>query len=700
YWLPRPPLPDADRNSWEYYNQAIDNARTSFAEILAKTPGIKSFVCMPMPSGHPVVAVSPDSDAYPFSAGILRAYSRRDADADAYGAYEGLFGILLPYIVLSESRIRRLLCVDDNQQSVLRQLGRFNDASQRLRSISFIIQACLVPKEEDDEGSHYERQNYYENLANLGKFLRGAHDLEELTIEWLGDEGGYRDRSWLSNQREEEFVIEPGQSDEILEDDQTLLHDKDLEKDEMYTQSYRDGNINSLLFGGQDGLTTWPHLHFLLLNNLPIKQNDLINLIRCHAVSLRGVILENYDISFKLLEAMHDMHALRLESLQISCDHDAEKGGRTTEELLLRYINNAANKWAMPGDVRWSNTITTHDIKWPFQHDIERGRHALELEDANDGENISEYYTSSSDDADSVDSHSQRLKTAPWWKWARFSLSPTAPVYYWRCRQGNAAGRRTTIWRFRHRSGVTAWGREPLAHFEDWDSYKGDAAYPEPSCRAFWDFQDTFAECLCCRYGYKKCIVAQIGWAVELVEEQWPKGIEHCDGIISDHPDEEDKEEQGLEVGEDSSQRDDNTDLLPPDLQSSAPRWKWALFPDGEVYYWRVASSDSGASPTQIWRFQYRSGAVRYGSQPRDHFSDWDTTAGDVAEPTPHCRELRLCAGYEYEDDNCEECGCSERVLGAALEILAMGNYVPPHGAVKYTDDEGLGAIGSGWERR
>jgi hypothetical protein len=65
--------------------------------------------------------------------------------------------------------------MDDNQQLVLRQLGRFNDDSQRLRSISFIIQACLVPKEEDDEGSHYERQKYYENLANLGKFLRGAH---------------------------------------------------------------------------------------------------------------------------------------------------------------------------------------------------------------------------------------------------------------------------------------------------------------------------------------------------------------------------------------------------------------------------------------------------------------------------------------------------------------------------------------------
>jgi hypothetical protein len=97
YWLPRPPLPDADRNSWEHHNQAINNSRTCFAEILAKIPGIKSFVCMLMPSGRLVVTVSPDSDAYPFSAGILRAHSRRDPDTDVYVAYEGLFGVLLPY---------------------------------------------------------------------------------------------------------------------------------------------------------------------------------------------------------------------------------------------------------------------------------------------------------------------------------------------------------------------------------------------------------------------------------------------------------------------------------------------------------------------------------------------------------------------------------------------------------------------------
>jgi hypothetical protein len=83
----------------------------------------------------------------------------------------------------------------------------------------------------------------------------------------------------LSNHRDEEFVIKPGQSDEILEDSQALRH---------------------VLFGGQDGSTIWPHLHFLLLNNLPIQQNALIDLIRCHAVSLRGIILENYNISFEL----------------------------------------------------------------------------------------------------------------------------------------------------------------------------------------------------------------------------------------------------------------------------------------------------------------------------------------------------------------------------------------------------------------
>lgn len=118
--------------------------------------------------------------------------------------------------------------------------------------------------------------------------------------------------------------------------------------------------------------------------------------------------------------------------------------------------------------------------------------------------------------------------------------------------------------------------------------------------------------------------------------------------------------------------------------RASSPMWAWARFYNedrlGRVYAFRVPSDDPRGHPTVVWKLTSRDGEFGYGDDPFEWFEEWDTSAGDIEEPTPYCRELWQFAR------NVDVMGVTIGTwLGEGHPLLEqIMNVAPPDGAVLY----------------
>lgn len=109
--------------------------------------------------------------------------------------------------------------------------------------------------------------------------------------------------------------------------------------------------------------------------------------------------------------------------------------------------------------------------------------------------------------------------------------------------------------------------------------------------------------------------------------------------------------------------------------RQKAPRWAFGLY-ETDMWYWKephnVADKTGQPAgwPTKLWYFKYRNGCVAYGDDPLEFFSDWDSEAGDVSEPTPYGTPL---SGFRKEEQD---------ILVPGWETLEGSE--PPEGALPY----------------
>jgi hypothetical protein len=169
---------------------------------------------------------------------------------------------------------------------------------------------------------------------------------------------------------------------------------------------------------------------------------------------------------------------------------------------------------------------------------------------------------------------------------------------------------------------------------------------------------------------------------VELGRERPPLFVttEHCEGAF-DAASEADSAASGASFGERLSS-------INKKLRITNAKWAWARFYNesrvGRVYAFQVPSDDPRGHPTELWKLMSRYGEVGYGDDPFEWFEEWDTSAGDIEEPTPYCRELRqFVRNREVRDATIGD------MLGQGHplfeQIMSVG---PPEGAIAYEVDE------------
>jgi hypothetical protein len=599
YWLQSLPDDHAEESeAWLRRERIIGNFQIEFAEALAKMPGLCSFVSHSMPAERIVASLQ----GYPVPAYLLQAHVR-----DRHRVkYDGFFRVLLPYIARPESRIRKLVWDDDNQQSIMRRFSAPPSKTISLTSIAFTFPFGRI----DEEG-----------LTNVGSFLRSAVDLQELAIYFI--DAGDSDRLWV-------------RAEDSDEDSVTASIDQD------WSDSPSDVSKPLLGYAYRPGdQPAWPHLRSLSLA-IPIALEDLLSLIRPHAPSLHCISLENHQVSLSFIQKLSD---IPLKEIRAISD---ELEPQYCEQSLLRLLTDGRFRHKMEGTL-FGDPLISHKREWPNQ----------------DEDNGS--------DAESVDSQDLRQMTAPRWKWGRFSHQDDTTIYCWSVPPGETGGNPTKTWCFIHRNGTVCRGVEPLEYFEDRDSSAGDIAVPIPYCNALVDFLYDDLDCDNCDCDCGDCVESTLGGTVGLLSRiQRPEGaIKYVD-----------KDNRTCNQHKNSATHN-TAPVDSQDIYRTAPRWKWGCFfhqDDFEVYYWCVPPGEAGGKPTQVWRFIHHNGTVCYGAEPHDCFDNWDSSAGDVAEPTPFCTALREF--IEEDMCRCDGCDCIERVLGSAVDFLYL--IQPPEGSVKY----------------
>ncbi|KAL7628624.1 hypothetical protein AAE478_000139 [Parahypoxylon ruwenzoriense] len=115
--------------------------------------------------------------------------------------------------------------------------------------------------------------------------------------------------------------------------------------------------------------------------------------------------------------------------------------------------------------------------------------------------------------------------------------------------------------------------------------------------------------------------------------EGYKQAYGECDPFKT--PEDEDEDSSGDEDGGSENFR----------KSQAKTYWDWGKFGRfDDTYYWET--KDRFAHETTCWKFTNRDGVVAFGAEPLEYFSDWDADAGDVATPTPYCREL-----HEYSTE-------------------------------------------------
>jgi hypothetical protein len=450
--------------------------------------------------------------------------------------------------------IKKLMCVEGVLTSLPEQLLGGQLDSTNLIDIELALRDPLwqcIPDEdgmEEDDTTGREQLNYM--VASVGKLISSASKLQCLSLSLLGDEGvGNHDDTWCWD-TQAAYLPEPARRDQ---EQWVYLWTKKSRMSELLEHRYRDvycsqnNNENTVRAAYSTiFLHVWRDLRYLHLRQVPISDEDLVSFIRRHRNSLCAIVLENYSIPFRIIDAMRDMTELQLDKIEIS--QDAECTGLfVTPRLLRNYINNVI---ALPDKVEKGEHIVTHTMVWPCQEDFKTGLD-LDLARIWDEKGIRYLYDRENDTADAesvgkkndendpdtydswsiaeVHTHSSESwldrQRNPWWKMARLSLEPDALVFYWKVPPGETGGRPTAVWHFKHRSGGVALGTEPFTFFGDWDETAWDRALPTPHSDAFDSFVDHEARCTLCGCDRATCARAQLSciWELWLEKAVLPK---------------------------------------------------------------------------------------------------------------------------------------------------------------------------------
>ncbi|KAL2275337.1 hypothetical protein FJTKL_02133 [Diaporthe vaccinii] len=555
-WLPRAPRGSEGSKCADYDDSIRNTMNRELLPLLSHMKGICSVKLEPMRHTQ-VVTLQDEVWCYPLTAQTI--LSRM-----SMGSFDKLF--YRPFVIFWQlintlnKPIQKLICVEGVLTSLPEQLlgGRLD--STGLTDIELTLQDPLWQPTlgednlDDDEMDDYEmkgNERLSDVVTSVEKLIRKASRLQSLTLSLSGDEGGdHYDDTWRWD-KQSAYLPETGRAAQeeyislLVKKERRLRQLKPKHRAAHGAVMYIDhGPIReaySPLF-----CLEWQDLRYLHLRQVPISQEDLILFIERHKASLRTIILENYSIPFRTIEDMRNITELQLDKLQISLD--AECTGLFTSPRLLRdYVNKAI---CLPRHVDMDTNTVTHTMVWPLQEDFKTGLNPnlarvwvddniwflddrqditieVQSEENDNTRDEAETYHSSGLAVSLRDSHGcllDRMRN-PWWKMARLSLEPDAPVFYWKVPPGEIGGKPTAVWNFKHRSGAVALGTEPLAYFGDWNEAAGDRALPTPHSAEFDNFVQKGNSCILCDLNRASCARAKWGcmWELRLEQTDLPK---------------------------------------------------------------------------------------------------------------------------------------------------------------------------------
>ncbi|KAK4153432.1 hypothetical protein C8A00DRAFT_15317 [Chaetomidium leptoderma] len=417
------------------HRTAVAEFKQAFQSALDMLPNLHTFASRPMTSTR---AINPDSE-YPLDVSHFQAYKGSPEPPQTPNTNDGLFLFLFPAMERSTSTVTRLRWADEYPGlSYFRPMSA--SALERLES----MELCFTPKPllVSDQSALASIQEACSRAAPTVRRLKICkdHGVPEIAIVNI---------------------------------EQTIL-----------------GPFASSAHCALRSLS----LVSVKLRNSPV----LVDIIKSNASSLRHLYLESVTVGGDVLQALANASTLQLSTMQLI---DDQADSLICEPALLRYINGSQpEECCHPCYNNDDDTYNYCDeiVRGWAQDDDQEHRFATV-------NNFDDYFdwaaprttkpycgcdsnTSSIKSDDSIisdDSIAQRSLAGPKWVWGRF-FPPH--IYCYQVADSHPDSHPTEVWRFISRHGEVAYGPEPLACFEEWDTDAGDVEEPTPYCRALFKF--------------------------------------------------------------------------------------------------------------------------------------------------------------------------------------------------------------------
>ncbi|KAI1413786.1 hypothetical protein F5Y13DRAFT_160054 [Hypoxylon sp. FL1857] len=256
----------------------------------------------------------------------------------------------------------------------------------------------------------------------------------------------------------------------------------------------------------------WPHLLSLRLSNHCGSVSNLDLFCKAHCETLRHLAFDICQVLNSDILRVKNSSKLRLDSITISTPSATLR--EVSEGNLLACLNGESSQCltvdgsdifgCLEDKTLKSNysksAIHTEVSKYDYHAWCMAGRSDLDvahckytcdeayaLESCSEDEDADYEETKYEDVEDEREGEFRDTEPKTYWAWCRCDSDE---IYYWKVDEENAdeAQAETTHWHFTSRDGTTAFGKDPLDYFSDWESDEGDVATPTPFGKALLEF--------------------------------------------------------------------------------------------------------------------------------------------------------------------------------------------------------------------
>jgi hypothetical protein len=234
-----------------------------------------------------------------------------------------------------------------------------------------------------------------------------------------------------------------------------------------------------LRFSPETNETRWSRLRSLSLDSMPPAAEVLVDVVKSNAATLRHLYLR--DCTLRLLHVKQSAQVPDLDLVSFQVDDFEDHHGCFPENTAFPFVNKHGIHDRSLDFLQIASKLRAHDNSI-FAIEISRvDGHPAQIP------GDMEYDTCTN--TSSEDSVAHRLRTGPKWVWGRYYNDHDMPtIYYYQVPDSNRQGRQTSCWKFTSRDGRVAFGTDPLAWFDDWDTEAGDVEEPTPHCNKLRKF--------------------------------------------------------------------------------------------------------------------------------------------------------------------------------------------------------------------